>query len=66
MSILLLHGDKDKRVNVEQSKSLASQLAVRKHPHKLIIYPNDNHGLVRHRKEMTQEIILWLKNNLSS
>lgn len=66
MSILLLHGDKDKRVNVEQSKSLAAQLEVRKHPHKLIIYPNDNHGLVLHRKKMTQEITLWLKNNLSS
>lgn len=66
MPILLLHGDKDKRVNVEQSKSLAAQLEVRKHPHKLVIYPNDNHGLLLHRKEMTQEIISWLKNNLSS
>lgn len=66
MPILLLHGDKDKRVNVEQSKSLAVQLELRKHPHKLVIYPNDNHGLVRHRKEMTQEITSWLKNNLSS
>jgi dipeptidyl aminopeptidase/acylaminoacyl peptidase len=66
MSILLLHGDKDKRVNVEQSKSLAIQLEARKHPHKLVIYPNDNHGLVRHRKEMTHEILSWLKNNLSS
>ena len=66
MSILLLHGDKDKRVNVEQSKSLAAQLEARKHPHKLIIYPNDNHGLVQHRKEMALEITSWLKNNLSS
>jgi dipeptidyl aminopeptidase/acylaminoacyl peptidase len=66
MPILLLHGDKDKRVNVEQSKSLAVQLVLRKHPHKLVIYPNDNHGLVRHRKEMTQEITSWLKNHLSN
>jgi len=65
MSILLLHGDKDKRVNVEQSKSLAAQLEERKHPHKLVIYPNDNHGLIRHRKEMMQEITSWLKANLS-
>ncbi|WP_158965366.1 S9 family peptidase [Paraglaciecola sp. L3A3] len=64
MSILLIHGDKDKRVNVEQSKSLASQLKGRNHPHKLVIYPNDNHGLVKHRKEMTQEIISWLKTSL--
>ena len=66
MSILLLHGDKDKRVNVEQSKCLAAQLEARKHPHKLIIYPNGNHGLVRYRKEVTQEITSWLKSNLSS
>ena len=66
MPILLLHGDKDKRVSVEQSKSLAAQLEASKHPHKLIIYPNDNHGLVQHRKEMTLEITSWLKNNLSS
>ena len=65
MSILLLHGDKDKRVNVEQSIYLAAQLEERKHPHKLVIYSNDNHGLVRHRKEMTKEITSWLKTNLS-
>jgi len=66
MPILLLHGDKDKRVNVEQSKSLAAQLEASKHPHKLIIYPNGNHGLIRHREEMTSEITSWLKHNLSS
>jgi dipeptidyl aminopeptidase/acylaminoacyl peptidase len=64
MSILLIHGDKDKRVNVEQSKFLASQLEGRGHPHKLVIYTNDSHGLVKHRKEMTLEIISWLKTNL--
>jgi len=66
MSILLLHGDKDKRVSVEQSISLANQLEIKKHPHKLVIYPNDNHGLVHHRKEMTKEITTWLRANLSS
>jgi len=64
MSILLLHSDKDRRVNVEQSRSLAAKLEIRKHPHKLVIYPNDNHLMIRHNKEMTQEITSWLKAKL--
>ena len=66
MPILLLHGDKDKRVNVEQSKALSVQLNKRNHPNKLVVYPNGDHGLIKHRKEMTQEITSWLKRYLSS
>lgn len=60
MPILLLHGDKDKRVNVEQSKSLALQLENNNHPHKLIIYPNDGHALFKHQNAMTKAITAWL------
>ena len=65
MPILLLHGDKDKRVNVEQSKSLAAQLKSNKHPHKLVIYPNDGHALVKHREDLTKEINSWLNLHLN-
>ena len=66
MPILLLHGDIDKRVSVEQSKSLAVQLEEINHPHKLVIYPNGKDSLIKYRKKMKQEITSWLKHNLSN
>ncbi|WDE02187.1 alpha/beta hydrolase family protein [Thalassomonas actiniarum] len=64
--LLLIHGDLDKRVNVEQSKSLAMILEKEQHPHKLIIYPGDNHGLRKHHSELKTEVAAWLKKHLSS
>ena len=64
--LLLIHGDQDKRVNVEQSKSLAMQLEKQQHPHKLVIYPQDGHGLFKHTGELKTEVASWLKKYLSS
>lgn len=66
MPILLLHGDKDKKVNVEQSIDLAAELDAEKHPHKLVIYKGGNHGLSHHRKAVTNEITSWLKGTLAN
>ena len=62
--ILLLHGDKDKRVNVKQSIQLAALLKKENHPHKLVVYPGGNHGLKRERKEVNQEVTTWFKKYL--
>ena len=62
--ILLLHGDKDKRVNVQQSIDLAAKLKTVGHPHKLIVYPNDKHGLIKYRKALIEELIVWFKKHL--
>jgi dipeptidyl aminopeptidase/acylaminoacyl peptidase len=61
---LLLHGDKDWRVNVEQSIQLAAALKKESHPHKLVVYPGGNHGLTKHRQEVNQELITWFKKYL--
>ena len=58
--ILLIHGTADKRVNVEQSRLLATALNKAGHHNQLVIYDNDNHGLVKNRKAMQQEVIDWL------
>lgn len=58
--VLLLHGSEDKRVNPEQSRSLAATLDQVEHKNKLVIYEGDNHSLVKNRKAMQQEVIAWL------
>lgn len=62
--ILLLHGEDDKRVNVEQSKALGSELAMRKHPYKLAIFQGDNHGLFNHREQVKTLVLDWLAEYL--
>ena len=58
--VLSLHGSEDKRVNPEQSRSLAATLDQVEHKNKLVIYEGDNHSLVKNRKAMQQEVIAWL------
>ena len=62
--ILLLHGDKDWRVNVEQSIQLAAALKKENHPHKLVVYPGGNHSLKRESKKVNQEVATWFKKYL--
>ena len=57
--ILLLHGMSDERVSVEQSITLAEALEKADIPHKLVLYPGDNHGLVQNKAKATQEIVAW-------
>jgi dipeptidyl aminopeptidase/acylaminoacyl peptidase len=64
LPILLMHGDKDVRVELAQSVNFAKALEAKKHPHKLVIYPGDDHGLDLHRKEADAEIQAWLKQYL--
>lgn len=60
MPILLLHGDADKAVDVSQSIVLAKKLTERHHPHKMVIYPNGDHGLTQYKKAVNKEVIDWL------
>ncbi len=57
--ILLVHGMSDERVSVEQSITLAEALEKADMPHKLVLYPGDNHGLVQNKAKATQEIVAW-------
>jgi dipeptidyl aminopeptidase/acylaminoacyl peptidase len=62
--ILLLHGMSDERVSVEQSITLAEVLEKADMPHKLVLYPGDNHGLVQNKEKATQEIVAWFNTYL--
>mgnify|MGYP000067749762 CR=1 FL=1 len=62
--MLLLHGTADKRVSVEHSKTLAAALDEAGLPNKLVIYPDDNHGLTANKTKATQEIVTWFKKYL--
>ncbi|REL28147.1 S9 family peptidase [Thalassotalea euphylliae] len=61
---LLLHGENDKRVNVEQSIDFQQQLDKHGLTNKLVVYPQGNHALAKHRKEMTGEVSSWLATYL--
>ncbi len=64
LPILLLHGSADKQVDVSHSEQLAQRLQQQNHPHKLVIYPLDNHGLQKNRKAADAEIAAWLDQYL--
>lgn len=57
--ILLMHGENDKRVSVEQSISLANVLSKNGYVNKLIIYPQDDHMLNKNRAKAHSELVNW-------
>lgn len=65
LPILLLHGSADQQVDVKNSEQLAKLLQQRNQPHKLVIYPLDNHGLRKNRKQADAEIQAWLDKYLN-
>ncbi|GAB2880733.1 prolyl oligopeptidase family serine peptidase [Pseudoduganella ginsengisoli] len=64
LPILLLHGDADKNVAVENASVMAEKLKERNQPHKLVIYPGGDHGLTKYRSQAREEILGWFKQYL--
>ena len=62
--ILLLHGANDKRVSVNNSIELAAALTENSIPHKLVIYPDDNHALTQNKENAHKELISWFREYL--
>ncbi|GHE95537.1 alpha/beta hydrolase family protein [Thalassotalea profundi] len=62
--ILLLHGEDDKKVSVNNSIELASALAKNSIPHKLVIYPKDDHGLIKNKEKANEELVSWFREYL--
>lgn len=65
LPVLILHGEKDEQVSVERSIKLAELLEAAAKPHKLVIYPNDNHSISKHKAQALQETIAWFKHYLT-
>lgn len=62
--ILLLHGEDDKRVSVNDSIQLAIKLTKYNIPHKLVVYPADNHGLSLNKEKANKELVSWFQKYL--
>lgn len=62
MPVLLLHGEADDRVNVQDAHAMAARLQQLGHPYKLITYPGDNHGLQQNWRAARNEILDWFKS----
>ena len=62
--ILLLHGTNDKRVSVNHSIDLAASLKKNNIPHKLVLYPDDDHGLMRNKEKANKELVRWFREYL--
>lgn len=62
--ILILHGNKDKNVRVDNALNLAAKLQSADHPYKLIIYDDGNHGLSQQHHEVLREIADWFRKHL--
>lgn len=62
--LLLLHGNKDKRVNIEETIELADKLDLINYPYQFYTFDNDNHSLKNHLKESTKTIVEWFDKYL--
>lgn len=62
--ILILHGNNDKNVRVDNALNLATKLQAANHPYKLIIYDGGDHGLTQYRHEVQQEVVNWFRKHL--
>ncbi len=61
--LLLLHGTSDESVNLNHSIKLAEKLSGFKKEHKLVIYENGNHALLRYWNEVLAESRNWFESH---
>lgn len=62
MPVLLIHGEADNRVNVEDSRAMAARLQQLGRPNKLIVYPGDSHGIEQNKRAANLEVLNWFNN----
>jgi dipeptidyl aminopeptidase/acylaminoacyl peptidase len=63
--VLILHGEADSRVNVKQAQKLSKKLAEAGKLHKLVVFPQGNHGLgPPHAKRKNIMILNWFERYL--
>ena len=66
MPILLLHGDADERVPVQQSIDMAKRLKKLRRPHELKVIAGGDHSLSAHRDEVDETVAAWFVRHLQS
>jgi dipeptidyl aminopeptidase/acylaminoacyl peptidase len=61
--VLILHGNNDENVHVSDALRLAEKLQEANRSYKLIIYDEGNHGLIKQKDEVHQEVIKWFRKH---
>lgn len=61
LPILLLHGDQDDRVDVQQVLQMADVLKLQNRPHKLEVFEGGDHFLRSFNHQLDQQTFDWLK-----
>ena len=64
LQILVLHGQNDDRVDVNNAFQLGMKLQELKRPYRLVIYPNGSHGLNEYQEQVLEEVSSWFKRYL--
>lgn len=64
LPVLLLHGDKDVRIDVSQARNMAAALQQKEQPHKYVEYSGADHDLNPNAAEADAETAAWLKQYL--
>ena len=59
--ILILHGERDKSINVSQSMKLAKRLVRDGKTYELVVFPEGDHSLSEHRAEVHKRIFEWFE-----
>lgn len=63
--LLLLHGQKDKRVLAQDSIKMAAKLQELGRSYRLAVYEDGDHSLLTHYEEVRQSIDLWLRKHVN-
>lgn len=63
LPILIFHGAKDKRVHVDDAKNFAKKLEALDRPHKLVIYPEENHFLRSVNDDVLKQTVEWFRSH---
>ena len=61
--LLLLHGDLDRRVNIEQARVMAAKLKSAGKRVRLEVFPGENHGFTRSLDDVRRSAIEWFEEH---
>ncbi len=61
--ILIIHGEEDMIVKVSHAYEMSEKLDALNKEHELLIFSDDNHGILSNRNEMNAKILEWLAIN---
>lgn len=64
--ILVLHGNADWRVKVNQSYEMAIELDKHRIPYRLVVFEGGDHGLSDHSDEVNEQIVRWFNRFLKN